>query len=238
MTMLRPRLSINLKLLLLQLNRDIETIKRDIEFSVRESQYATKRAPLESMPVGNIERAVLSLEDKRFFAHSGVEFRGLLRALKRKLQGKRFGGLSTIDQQVVRISTGRYERTFERKFRELVLAYLLNYHVSKVEMLHFYLAQAYFGTGMIGAHVASDWLFEKQLSELDWSESAFLAALLPSPMPSEVSSLIVVRGPIIDIGEFLALAETRSPRWTAKFRHRYRIALRNQDFIPKSLSIR
>jgi membrane peptidoglycan carboxypeptidase len=125
------------------------------------------------------ERIVLVLEDRRFFRHSGVDLKGILRELSRIFIFRKPRGASTIDMQFVRTATRRYERSLKRKMREILLAYLIQYRYPKLVILRSYLKIAYFGTGLRGAQSAtSDYLDD--ISEMP---AALLAAHLVYPRP-------------------------------------------------------
>jgi membrane peptidoglycan carboxypeptidase len=86
--------------------------------------------------------------------------------------------------QYVRTVTGRYERKLRRKLQEIVLSFLIDYHLSKIQILHAYLSVAYFGTGIWGLDSAKQQLFSKDpWDDLTLEESARLAAMLVYPKP-------------------------------------------------------
>ena len=91
---------------------------------------------------------LISGEDHRFFNHLGVDFIALCRAVWRGCVFGRREGASTIEMQLVRVLTGRFERTLARKVREAGLATLLGSAVSKSDIPALYLRIAYYGTGM------------------------------------------------------------------------------------------
>jgi len=131
----------------------------------------------------NFERLVLVLEDRRFFNHLGIDWKRLIREALRAVTFQRHGGASTIDMQLVRTATGYRENKFKRKAYELLLAHMIQYRYSKIEILRSYLSIAYFGTGMKGCERASKALFGTGSISLDLGQAAELAAMLVFPRP-------------------------------------------------------
>jgi penicillin-binding protein 1A len=137
-------------------------------------------------PVGEIperlRRAVIAVEDVRFFEHPGLDYIGMLRAAWMNLRrGGKVEGASTITQQLARSLFLSSERTFDRKVRELILAYKMELVLTKEQILELYLNQIYFGQGAYGVASAAQTYFGKDLSALTVAESAFLAGLPKSP---------------------------------------------------------
>lgn len=81
--------------------------------------------------VSELHYYILALEDRNFFRHCGVDFKAILREIKNMLIGKKYGGASTIDMQLVRTITNYRERTISRKIYEMTLAILLNFLIFK-----------------------------------------------------------------------------------------------------------
>ncbi len=137
-------------------------------------------------PVANIpeqlRRAVIAVEDVRFFEHPGLDYIGMLRAAWTNVRrGGKVEGASTITQQLARSLFLSSERTFDRKVRELILAYKMELVLTKEQILELYLNQIYFGQGAYGVASAAQTYFGKDLSALTIGESAFLAGLPKSP---------------------------------------------------------
>lgn len=99
-------------------------------------------------------------------------------------KGKRHGGASTIDMQLFRTITQRYERTISRKLFEIFGAILLQRHYTKLEILRIYLSVAYFGTLLRGSSAASYAMFGENAEGLTGHNAAVLASLLVYPKPS------------------------------------------------------
>ncbi|MBZ0262868.1 MAG: transglycosylase domain-containing protein [Hyphomicrobiales bacterium] len=133
--------------------------------------------------LSNLERAVLVLEDRRYFKHYAVDVRSVIRELLKKITFRRHGGASTIEMQFVRTCTGYRERTLKRKTYEMFLAWALLYRASKMEILRSYLQIAFFGSGIIGADRASLLLFQKTADDLTVEEACVIASMLVYPRP-------------------------------------------------------
>jgi penicillin-binding protein 1A len=130
----------------------------------------------------NLRRATVAIEDSRFYSHSGVDPRGIARAIWRDVKAGRLAeGGSTITQQLVRNVCLSNRKTFERKVDELVLAIKVERKLSKEEILELYLNQIYYGRGAYGVEAASQAYFGKPVSELDLPESALIAGLPKAP---------------------------------------------------------
>jgi len=129
-----------------------------------------------------LRRAVIAVEDVRFFEHPGLDYIGMLRAAWTNVRrGSKVEGASTITQQLARSLFLSSERTFDRKVRELILAYKMELVLTKDQILELYLNQIYFGQGAYGVATAAQTYFGKDLSALTVGESAFLAGLPKSP---------------------------------------------------------
>ncbi|HZN43778.1 MAG TPA: PBP1A family penicillin-binding protein [Nitrospiraceae bacterium] len=138
--------------------------------------------PLPEIPK-SLTSAVIATEDARFFEHPGLDIVGILRAAVTNIRhgGRKVEGASTITQQLARSLFLSAERTFDRKLRELILAYKMELVLSKEQILEMYLNQIYFGQGAYGVAAAAQTYFGKELSALTLAESAFLAGLPKSP---------------------------------------------------------
>jgi penicillin-binding protein 1A len=137
--------------------------------------------PVSDIPE-RLRRAVIAVEDVRFFEHPGLDYIGMLRAAWTNVRrGGKVEGASTITQQLARSLFLSSERTFDRKVRELILAYKMELVLTKEQILELYLNQIYFGQGAYGVASAAQTYFGKDLSALTIGESAFLAGLPKSP---------------------------------------------------------
>jgi penicillin-binding protein 1A len=136
--------------------------------------------PLSKVPV-HVRNAFVAAEDKRFYQHSGVDDRGLVRAFLNNLtQGHREGG-STITQQLAKNMLVGDNRTYERKIRETIMATRLEWTLSKDEILELYLNSVYLGRGAWGIERAARNYFGKPASDLTIEEGALLAGLTKGP---------------------------------------------------------
>ncbi len=145
--------------------------------------YAERRsvAPMSKIP-GIMIKAVLAAEDADFFEHRGLDYPGILRALWINVRARRKAqGASTITQQVVRTFYLGPEKTFSRKFKELLLARRLEQNLSKEEILFLYLNQIYFGHGRYGIQEASRLYYGKEVEDVGLGEAALLAGLPKGP---------------------------------------------------------
>jgi penicillin-binding protein 1A len=181
--------------------------------------------PLEAMP-GHLRRAVIAIEDERFYEHSGVDLRAIVRAAVANFTsgGIREGG-STITQQYVKqviIAPGAIAaQTLDRKIDEAILARQLERRLTKKEILHRYLNTVYFGRGAYGVQAAARTYFSKSVGELTLPESALLAALIRSPEtynPFDKRRLALARRDLVldKMVELGWLSELRRARAAAK----------------------
>ncbi|WFU50875.1 PBP1A family penicillin-binding protein [Sinorhizobium terangae] len=126
--------------------------------------------------------AVLTREDRRFYEHFGIDLRGILRALYTNVgAGEVVQGGSTITQQLVKILYLERDRTWKRKIQEAVIAFWLERKLGKDEILTRYLNNIYLGAGATGVPAAARIYFDKDVHELNVSESAMLAGIIRAP---------------------------------------------------------
>lgn len=129
----------------------------------------------------NLKNAVLAAEDKDYFNHSGVKISSLVRALLGELTGSPSGGGGTISMQVVRSYMLSTDRTYERKLKEIYLAWRLEEFMSKEEILQLYFNKTFLGNRNYGFKAAYDYYFGKNFDEISVADSATLAAILQRP---------------------------------------------------------
>ena len=135
----------------------------------------------DEMPPEQIE-AVIATEDRRFFDHGGLDFRGLGRAVySNLLAGRMVEGGSTISQQLAKNLYLNANKTFKRKIQELLLSFWLEMKLDKQEILTIYLNRAYFGAGAYGIDAASRTIFGHSARDLSLTEAAMLAGMLKGP---------------------------------------------------------
>jgi membrane peptidoglycan carboxypeptidase len=133
-----------------------------------------------------LQALLLSGEDHRFFTHAGIDSIAICRAIWRGVVFQRREGASTIEMQLVRVLTGRYERTLARKVREAALATLLTRVVPKAELPALYIRVGYFGWRMNG-YAAACRRLRLNPSFLTSREAAALIARLKYPEPQTPS---------------------------------------------------
>ncbi len=128
-------------------------------------------------------QAIIDSEDSGFYAHHGLDFSGMLRALYVNIRhgGKSKQGASTITQQVVKTFLLTPEKSMRRKVQEIILARRLENELTKAEILTLYLNQIYFGHGRYGIQEAARFYFGKSAAELNVPEAALLAGMVQSP---------------------------------------------------------
>jgi len=147
------------------------------EFKVEKGEYV----PFNKIPE-HLIRAVISIEDSRFWYHSGVDYIAIMRALIRDIKARTIReGASTITQQLAKVVFLSPERTIVRKLREVVLASRLEKKLTKEEILELYLNKIYFGHGAHGVEMASRVYFGKSVSDLTLAEAALIAGLIKAP---------------------------------------------------------
>jgi penicillin-binding protein 1A len=130
----------------------------------------------------NLIKAVVAIEDRRFFSHFGVDIFGLMRAsIVNYRAGRVVQGGSTISQQLAKLLFLDSGRNFKRKIQELLLALQLERKFSKEQIITFYLNRAYFGSGNYGVVDAAKYYFNKDVAQLNLKECAALAATLKAP---------------------------------------------------------
>ena len=139
----------------------------------------------------NLKNAIIAAEDGDFFDHSGVEITSLVRALYGEISGRSLGGGGTITMQVVRNYVLSFERTYERKLKEIILAWRLEDYLNKEEIFELYFNKAFLGNRNYGFAAAYQYYFGKDFSEASIGESALLAGILQTP-----SRVNPVRNPI------------------------------------------
>ena len=129
-----------------------------------------------------LKQAAIVAEDKNFYQHFGVDFKGIARSIliNLKIMEPAYGG-STIPQQLVRSSFLTRKKTAERKIREIILAIELDRRYSKDQILEWYLNQIPFGQNAYGVEAAIQTYFKKPVSEVSLAEAATLAALIQAP---------------------------------------------------------
>lgn len=183
------RLTAEAKGIISEMNEDLfirleptQIIRKDGEL-VREFT-PTKYTYIENKDIPiNVKKAFVSIEDKKFHTHDGVDYKANLRAglalIKNK--GKITQGGSTITQQLVKIMFLSTEQTYTRKIREVFLSWELEKKLNKDLIFEYYVNNIYYANGAYGIETASNYYFSKSSSELTLAETAFLVAIPNNP---------------------------------------------------------
>ena len=127
-------------------------------------------------------KAIVAIEDKRFYSHHGFDYVGISRAIKTNvLKRKTSQGASTITQQYARLLYLTNEKTWSRKVKEAFFTLQLETHLSKKEILEGYINNVYFGHGIYGIENASQYFYGKKAKELTLNEASMLAGVVNGP---------------------------------------------------------
>ena len=176
----------------------------------------------EDIPI-YVKQAIISTEDKRFYKHKGIDYRGIMRAVVAMIQdGEVTQGGSTITQQLVKNMYYDQNKTFARKAAEAWTALYVERQLSKEEILELYINTIYFGDGYYGLKEASLGYFGKEPQELTDSEAVLLAGIPNAPSayaPSRHADLALQRekqvlAAMVKYG-YLEQSETDSLLWDA-----------------------
>jgi penicillin-binding protein 1A len=144
---------------------------------------AIKEAPVEAAKLDPLTTAAfVAIEDRRFYAHWGVDPRGIGRAMiaNARAGGVRQGG-STITQQLAKTSFLSSDRSLKRKAQEVIISFWLEAWLTKDEILSRYLSSIYFGDGVYGLRAAANHYFDRSPDRLTLAQSAMLAGLVQAP---------------------------------------------------------
>jgi penicillin-binding protein 1A len=137
--------------------------------------------PLDQIPQ-HLTDAIISVEDRKFYKHWGIDVFGIARAaFKNMIAGRIVQGASTITQQLARNLFVMFDISISRKVKEMILALKIERAYSKDEILEMYLNQIYFGSGAYGVEAAAREFFGKSVTELNIGEAALLAGLPKNP---------------------------------------------------------
>ncbi|MCU0890279.1 MAG: PBP1A family penicillin-binding protein [Sandarakinorhabdus sp.] len=147
----------------------------------RRGDYKDEPVTIAELPA-HVPAAFISIEDRRFRDHIGIDPIGIFRALVTNVEagGVRQGG-STITQQLAKTSFLSSERSLKRKLQEVIIALYLEARLSKDEILQNYLSSVYFGDGAYGIRAAARTYFDKAPAQLSLGEAAMLAGLVQAP---------------------------------------------------------
>ena len=145
--------------------------------------FREKRDPvsLDAIPK-YLQAAIITVEDRSFYEHSGVDIKGILRAVFKDIRAREFvEGASTITQQLAKTLFLTAEKSLKRKIKEAILSFQIERRYTKSEILELYLNQIYFGSGAFGAESAAQIYFGKPVKDLNLAECALLAGMPKAP---------------------------------------------------------
>ena len=152
-------------------------VRRAIEARLNRADYV----PIDRI-APDLGRAVVAVEDRRFYTHMGFDATGMARAALVNIQhGSIEEGASTITQQLVKNLFLANEQTFTRKAEELLLALDIEIAYTKPEILEMYLNVVYYGAGFYGVNAASEGYYGKSPADLDLPEASMLAGIPNAP---------------------------------------------------------
>ncbi|MEW6733688.1 MAG: PBP1A family penicillin-binding protein [Acidobacteriota bacterium] len=171
----------------LMLNKNLDgcLLEPELLTAVNREREKRKIVEFKDLP-DNLVKSIIAIEDRRFFDHPGIDFRGLFRALWRNVEeGELQQGGSTITQQLVKNFFLTPERTFKRKFSEAFISVLLETRLTKEQIFQMYCNEIYLGQdgsySINGVGEAAKFYFNKDVINLSLSESAFLAGVIRGP---------------------------------------------------------
>lgn len=157
-----------------------------------------EKVPITEIPK-QLQDATVAVEDSRFYTHSGVDLKGILRALVANLRGGRIReGGSTLTQQLARNVFLSQQKTISRKLKEMLLAREMERRLSKQQILELYLNQVYYGSGAYGVKAAATTYFGKPLNKLTLGECAFLAGLPRRPSDQDMKERLNRRNVVLN----------------------------------------
>src|SRR5690625_4832350 len=130
----------------------------------------------------HVQDAFIAIEDKRFYTHTGVDLRSIVRAVYRDIIARdKVEGASTITQQLAKNMFLTNDKSWWRKIKEAMIALYLEREFTKEQILEMYLNVIYFGQGQYGLEAASNKYFHKSVEELTLEEGALLAGIIKAP---------------------------------------------------------
>ena len=145
--------------------------------------YVEKRSPvaLDKIPEF-LKKALIATEDRNFYNHSGIDLKGILRAIvKDLLAGEFVEGASTLTQQLAKTLFLTPQKSITRKLKEAFLSFQIERRYTKDEIIALYLNQVYFGSGAYGVEAAANVFFGKSVENLTLSQCALIAAMPRAP---------------------------------------------------------
>ncbi len=163
--------------------------KEKFNFTLNKYNEITKLNNLYKIDNDTVNLLIL-LEDRRYLQHKGYDITGILRAISSIIFSRKIQGASTIEQQLIRVITGNYQKTIKRKIQEISLAYLLSKEKNKAEIARCYIYIAYYGSNLNGYKQSSKALFNNENTPTLFEKSSLIARLR-YPEPSTNNSRIL-----------------------------------------------
>ena len=169
--------------------KNLEDIKPVVMTTVFDDQNSAikdfaieKRVIVKSVDIPQLlKKAIISAEDNQFNAHWGINFRGFIRAVGGVLLRKKWGGGSSITQQLARGLFLTPEFSFSRKLKEMLLAIQIEKKYTKDQILTFYCNKIFLGGSIYGVEAAASYYFGKTIKEINLAEAALIASIIPNP---------------------------------------------------------
>ncbi len=145
--------------------------------------FAEKRDPVTLKVIPEyLKKAIITTEDRNFYTHSGIDIKGIIRAIIKDIwAGKFVEGASTITQQLAKTLFLTPQKNLARKLKEAFLAFHLERRYTKDEILELYLNQVYFGSGAYGVESAAKIFFNKSVKDLTLAECSLVSAMPKAP---------------------------------------------------------
>lgn len=174
------------------LPKQIQTIEPTVVYDRYGHPIATLASFEQDLPFTDaqvpqvLKEAVIADEDRNFYHDNGVDVRGLVRAAWADIRNRApVQGASTIAEQYVKVVYTGSQRTIVRKVKDAILASQLSREASKEQILYHYLTVLFLGNGNTGVESASEMYFHKPIQDLDASQAATIAGLIPAPSNRE-----------------------------------------------------
>lgn len=169
--------------------RNLEDIKPVVMTTVYDDQNVAikdfaieKRIIVRSADIpARLKQAIVAAEDNQFYSHWGINIRGAFRAVSGVLLGKKWGGGSSITQQLARGLFLTPEFTVSRKLQEMLLAIQIEKKYTKDQIMTFYLNKIFLGGSIYGVGAAARYYFGKPIQQISVAEAALIAGIIPNP---------------------------------------------------------
>ena len=147
---------------------------------MKEKSISSEYVSISKIPI-DLQHAIVSIEDERFFEHKGVDYVSLARSVVHNIFSKSTQGGSTLEMQVSKNLLTSMDQTIKRKLKDMYNARQMDKNMNKREILELYLNNMYLGRGIYGAQKGAQVYFGKDVSELNLGECALLAGITNRP---------------------------------------------------------